>query len=56
MTAVIKNTTKLKTVSPRDAAERDKEARRRYAEAARRHSAGEPELSLEELFSKEIFP
>ena len=56
MTALIKERTKCKHVSPCDAADRDVQARRRDAEAARRHYAGEPELSVDELFSEEIFP
>ena len=56
MTSLIRERTKRRTISPRDAAQRDTQARRRYAEVARRHHAGEPELLLEELFSEEIFP
>ena len=54
MTALLR--TKSKHILPRDAAERDVQARRRYAEASRRLYAGEPELSFAELFSEEIFP
>ena len=56
MTVLIKERTKSKNISPRDAAERDVQARRRYAEASRRLYAGEPELSFAALFSEEIFP
>ena len=55
MTSLIRERTKRRTISTRDAAERDTQARRRYAEAARRHHAGEPERLVEELFCEKIF-